>query len=313
VTHARIPILVIVGPTAVGKTEASVRVAERLQGEIISADSRQIYRGMDIGTAKPDAGLLRHVPHHLIDVVDAADAFSAARFALLAREAIRAIHARARRSVVVGGSGLYIRALLDGLFPGPPASPPVRAKLQEIVRKLGSRELHARLSEVDPEAAGAIHPNDAVRLVRALEVFELTGDPITRLRETVLEEEPALEATLIGLTRDRQDLYDRIDRRVDRMMEEGLAEEVRRLEEAGSAGDRSWKAVGYREIASAIRGEISMADAVERTKRSTRRYAKRQITWFSRDPRITWVVLGRDSGPSEVAEEILSRTPDCMK
>jgi tRNA dimethylallyltransferase len=308
--HVRI--LVIVGPTAVGKTETSILVAERMNGEIISADSRQIYRRMDIGTAKPEPEYLARVPHHLIDVVDPSDEFNAVEFARLAREAISDIHARDRYPIVVGGSGLYIRALLEGLFLGPPASPKVRAQLHQVVAEMGSSELHARLSEVDPDAAAKIHPNDVVRIVRAMEVFMLTGDPISRLRERMSEDDPLLDPTIVGLTRDRDALYVRINQRVDQMMEDGFEDEVRQLLKEGGGDERSWDAVGYREIASAIREEISMEDAVEQVKMNSRRYAKRQMTWFSKDSRIQWIVLTPESTPEAVADEIVGivRGPD---
>ncbi len=306
-SDVRIPVLVIVGPTAVGKTEASILVAEKLKGEIVSADSRQIYRGMDIGTAKPEPDLLARIPHHIIDVADPGEEFNAVRFSRMAREAIADIHGRGRLPIVVGGSGLYIRALLDGLFLGPPASPQIRARLHEVVEELGSAELHARLSEVDPDSAAAIHPNDVVRLVRALEVFQLTGDPISRLRERLSEDKPPLDATAVGLARDRQDLYDRINRRVAGMVDAGFVEEVRRLMESGQMGGRSWKAVGYEEIAGSLGGQMSLHNALELMKRSTRRYAKRQMTWFSKDPRIQWIVLRRDARAEETADQILSR------
>ncbi|MCK4547126.1 MAG: tRNA (adenosine(37)-N6)-dimethylallyltransferase MiaA [Candidatus Eisenbacteria sp.] len=307
-TDSGVPILLIVGPTAVGKTEISVLVAEHLNGEIISADSRQIYRGMDIGTAKPEPQLLARAAHHLIDVADPGEDFNAVRFAGMAREAIVDIHGRGRYPIVVGGSGLYIRALLDGLFLGPPASPRIRAELQQVIEELGSPELHARLEEVDADAAQAIHPNDAVRIVRAMEVFMLTGDPISRLRERVSEDNPPLDATVVGLTRNREDLYDRINRRVDQMMDAGLVDEVRRLVEQGRGGERSWDAVGYREIAASLRGDISLEQALQQIRTNSRRYAKRQITWFSKDPRVQWIALSPASRAKDIAEEIVALT-----
>lgn len=303
----RVPVLVLVGPTAVGKTEAAVCLAERVKGEIVSADSRQIYRGMDVGTAKPAPGLLRRVPHHLIDVADPRESFNAVRYASLARAAIDKIHARGRVPVIVGGSGLYIRALLDGLFLGPPASPQTRAELRSVAERFGPRELHARLAEIDPDSAAHIHPNDVIRLVRALEVFVLTGDSITRLKEHVAEERTPIEAALFGFARDRRDLYGRIDARVDRMMAEGFLDEVRSL--MASAGDDApgLNTLGYRELAASLREETDLDEAVDSVKRNTRRYAKRQITWFSKDPRIQWIALSPASVPEEGAQEILCR------
>jgi len=305
--EVEIPVLVIVGPTAVGKTEAAVLAAEQMNGEIVSADSRQIYRGMDVGTAKPEPEFLRRVPHHLLDVGSPAERFNAVRFARLARRAIADIHGRGRLALVVGGSGLYLRALLDGLFLGPPASAPIRAQLSEVADRRGVGELHARLAEVDPDSARRIHPNDRVRLVRALEVFLLTGDPMSRLRERIEEDTVALDATWVGLARERVDLYGRIDARVDAMIEAGWVEEVRRLESSGSGPKPGLDAVGYREILTFLRGERHLEAAVALIKRNTRRYAKRQITWFSKDARISWIALGPATPAEEVARQIMSR------
>ncbi|NLM38952.1 MAG: tRNA (adenosine(37)-N6)-dimethylallyltransferase MiaA [Firmicutes bacterium] len=293
----KIPLLVIVGPTAVGKTALSLKLAEELKGEIISADSMQIYQGMDIGTAKPSPAEQARIPHHLIDVVPPTEAFNVQDWVMLAEEAIQDITLRGNTPIVSGGTGLYVNALIDGfLFPDTSADPELRRQLEQRGRENPSA-LHKELADVDPETAQRLHPNDIRRVVRALEVYYRTGEPISTLQKKASTTERPYELLYIGLTRDRAELYERINLRVDQMIDEGLIEEVRTLVERflESADDpaklTALQALGYKEIIWGLTGEKTMAEAVELLKRDTRRYAKRQLSWFKRDERIRWFNL----------------------
>lgn len=289
-------LLIIVGPTAVGKTSVSLALAEDIGAEIISADSMQVYRGMDIGTAKPAPSERARVPHHLIDVAGPKDEFSAGGFLRLAEEAIEDIRRRGKTPLVVGGTGLYVRALTDGLFEGPKADPELRESLMERERIGGAGTLHRLLAESDPRAAARIHPSDLRRVVRALEVYCKGGVPITgRHDEHRAEKEasPARPVRIVGLTRDRAELYRRIDARVDSMMEQGFLGEVMRLRESGCMRDMAaMQALGYKQLLAHLDGEFDLAEAVRRIKRDTRHFAKRQYTWFNADARVRWVDAG---------------------
>ncbi len=283
-------IVIILGPTSSGKTELAVRLAERLDGEIINADSMQVYRGMDVGTAKPSAELRSRVPHHLLDIVDPSEPFSASDFRREAARAIAEIHSRGRRAFVVGGTGLYIKALLKGLVDSPSGTESIRQELEEAARTLGSGELLRRLAEVDPETAGRLHPNDQVRIIRALEVYLQTGRPISRYRSEHDFTGDYYEYVKIGIAVERSELYRRIEERVERMMAEGLAEEVKRLLDRGfSPHLKPLRAIGYKEVCAFFAGDYSLEEAVRLIKRDTRRYAKRQLTWFRQDNEIKWV------------------------
>lgn len=302
-------LVAIVGPTAVGKTDVSLEVACRLGAEIVSCDSMQVYRYMDIGTAKPSPSERLRVPHHLIDVVDPGETFNVARFQELAQAAIDDISARGRVPLLVGGTGLYVRAIIDGfLFPWEGASPEIRRKLEEEADAHGAPALHARLEEVDPAAARRIHPNDARRIVRALEVHETTGQPISEMwRRGGGRKMRVDRLVIIGLVRDRAAIYERIDRRCDAMIEQGLVDETRGLLERGyERALTAGQALGYKEIVEHLQGRCALADAIEAIKRNTRRYAKRQLTWFRADPRIEWIDLGTPSAVSEAATCVLA-------
>ncbi|MCR4401711.1 MAG: tRNA (adenosine(37)-N6)-dimethylallyltransferase MiaA [Firmicutes bacterium] len=309
-THTSPDVLVvIVGPTAVGKTDVSMEVAARLPGEIVSCDSMQVYRHMDIGTAKPSPAERSLVPHHLIDVVDPDEAFNVAIFQELARAAIRDIASRGLVPVLVGGTGLYVRAAVDDfLFPWGGTSPELRRELKAEAKVHGAPALHQRLVEVDPVAAHRIHPNDARRIIRALEVHAVTGRPISEMwRKGGAGRMRVDRLVMVGLVREREALYERIDRRCDAMIRDGLVDETRALldrgyERALTAG----QALGYKEIVDHLRGMCSLSDAVEAMKRNTRRYAKRQLTWFRADPRVEWVDLGSFSSVREAATCVLA-------
>ncbi|HWQ68464.1 MAG TPA: tRNA (adenosine(37)-N6)-dimethylallyltransferase MiaA [Patescibacteria group bacterium] len=286
------PLIVLVGPTAVGKSSMALAVAERVGGEIIAADSMQVYRGFDIGTAKPSADERRRVPHHLLDLVEPDQPFTAADYVRLASAAIADIRARKRLPIMVGGTGLYLRALFRGLFGGPWEMTPLRETLYQEAERVGSAALHQRLEITDPEAAAAIHPNDLFRVVRALEVAAVSGLPISTLRaEARRNHEPVPGPVLrFGLGRNRQELYQRIEARVEAMMTQGLLSEVQGLLDRGySSTLRPLRAIGYRHMIGYLKGQIRLDDAVAALKRDTRRYAKRQLTWFRHEDEIEWL------------------------
>lgn len=288
-------VVALVGPTGSGKTALSLGLAARWNAEIVNADSRQVYRAMDIGTAKPRAPERARVAHHLFDLRTPAEPLDVAEFAALARAAIGAIAARGRNPLVVGGSGLYLRVLRGGIFPGPPASPTIRRELEALAAARGIEYLRARLAEVDPEAAARIGYRDLYRTVRALEVFQLTGRPISVHQREHRFAARDFATLTVGLAMERRRLYEAINRRFDAMIAEGLVEEVRALLAAGyDPGAPPLSTVGYRQIVSAVRGEIALAEAVAAAKRETRRLAKRQLTWFRADPEIVWIDAERE-------------------
>lgn len=276
-------LVVIVGPTGAGKTRLAMELAARAGGEVVSADSQQVYVGMDIGTGKVGAEERARVPHHLLDVVRPDEEMTAARFLELADQAIAEIAARGRRVIVCGGTGLYVRALLLGLFDGPPASPAIRAELAELARTRGSAALHEELRRVDPAAAAKIDPNDEKRTIRALEVFRITGETMSahQARHDHRSLPLRYEARLVGVAPEREALYRAIDARVDGMIEAGLEQEVERLRERGFRPPlRSQQAIGYAELHDAIEGRVDRARAIELIKRNSRHYARRQLSWY---------------------------------
>jgi tRNA dimethylallyltransferase len=290
----------LVGPTGAGKSALAIEVAEQLGAEIVNADSRQFYLGLDIGTAKPTVGERRRVPHHLIDVRTPDRPLDVAEFGALARSAIADIAARGRRPLVVGGSGLYLRVLRGGIFPGAPASPQTRARLAAIAAARGVPYLHSRLAEVDPEAARRIGHNDLYRIVRALEVYEATGEPISRHQRRHAFAGVGYATLVAGIAPERKRLYEAIDRRFDAMIAAGFVDEVRGLLARGCLPDTApLKTIGYKQIAAFVRGEVALDDAIALAKRDSRRLAKRQMTWFRRDPEIRWL------DPSRAAQQAL--------
>ncbi|MCR4438829.1 MAG: tRNA (adenosine(37)-N6)-dimethylallyltransferase MiaA [bacterium] len=310
VERGRVTIPVIVGPTAAGKSAVALNVASRLGAEIVSADSRQVYKFMDIGTAKPTLEERALVPHHLIDIRQPDEYYSAGEYARDAAAAVAGILARGRFPIVVGGSGFYIKALVDGLFGPKVADPALRARLRQEAQDLGVQALWQRLADVDPVSAACLHPNDAQRIIRALEVYESTGVPIS-LHQARHRPEPSFGWHFLGLRWPRQELYARIERRVDEMMAEGLEQEVRQLLALGY-DERlvSLRTVGYKEMFAFIRGELSLEEAVVQIKQHTRNYAKRQMTWFRRDARVGWVDVNEAEGLAQAerqVEEIIAR------
>jgi tRNA dimethylallyltransferase len=286
----RIKVGFIVGPTGSGKSALAMIVAERLGAEIVNADSRQLYAGMDIGTAKPSAEERGRVPHHLIDVRTAERPLDVAEFVAMGRAAILDIARRGRKALVVGGSGFYLRALRGGIFSGPSASSEIRAELEEIAAERGIPFLHDELMKIDPPSASRIQRNDLYRIVRALEVHRITGIPISVHQERHRFAEREFDTLTIALKVPRAQLYEGINQRFDAMVAAGFVEEVRRLVAAGYSPERApLNSIGYREITAFIRGEMALAAAVELAKRKTRQFAKRQLTWFHNEEDVTWV------------------------
>ena len=282
------PLLVIAGPTATGKTATALGLAERLNGELVGADSVQVYRGFDIGSAKPTPNELGSIAHHLIDVIDPDQDIDAAGYAKLADEAIGAIRDRGRLPIVVGGTGLWIRALIRGLVQVPPVDLTVRRRLEEAVEAQGAPALHRRLGEVDPTSADAVHPNDALRIVRALEVYEQTGTPLGSLRAEHALGKPRYTTVFVVIDMDREAHASVIRSRTEHMMEAGWLEEVRAIRARWGDDVRPLGSVGYREVLEHLQGEAPIEETLRRIQKSTRLYAKRQRTWFKGEPGVSW-------------------------
>lgn len=300
-------VIVIGGPTGCGKTAFSVMLAEKLGAEIINADSMQVYRGMDIGTAKPTADEKKGIPHHLLDIVNPDEEFNAARYRSEALPIIRDIHRRGKVCLVVGGTGLYIRGLLGGLFSAPPADSSLRERLRSEIQDVGPKILHQRLAILDPDAAGDIHPNDRVRIVRALELISLTGRRPSELARQHGFRDRDVRGLMLCLELDREGLYKRIDKRTDQMIASGLREETEGLLFSGYSPQlKSMKALGYRHMTAHLLEGVPFCDAVEKMKTDTRRYAKRQMTWFRSDPSTRWVAPGDASRALAMIEGFLT-------
>jgi tRNA dimethylallyltransferase len=296
--------LAIVGPTASGKTPASLLLAERLNGEIISADSRQIYKYLDIGTAKPARADRKRVKHYFIDVLEPDEEYSAGQFAKEARHVVAKILERRKLPILVGGSGLYVKSVIDGLFEGAGKDPEVRARLADQLVREGVESLFEGLKKVDPVTAAKMTEVKPRRVIRALEVYYITGKPLSEFHAEQ-ETKPEFTAIQVGLNWKRQELYDRINQRVDRMISDGLVDEVRSLRARGY--DRRLNAlntVGYKEVFDYLDGSRSLEDTITLIKRNSRRFAKRQLTWFRADKRIQWVSMSRTKMLSEVESEI---------
>jgi tRNA dimethylallyltransferase len=285
----------------------SLHLADALGGaEIVAADSRQLYRGLDVGTGKPDAAARARVPHHMLDLLEPSEVANAARYARAARAAIAAIRARGRAAIVVGGSGLYVRALLSGLFAGPGRDAPFRERLRARAERVGWPALHAELAARDPATAARVHPNDAVRVTRALEIIEGTGMPASEARRRGAGPPIGVKARAFAIEWPREALDERIARRFDAMLAAGLVEEVRGLLARGVAPDApALRAPGYAEIVRHVRGDISLEEATALAVRATRRYAKRQMTWFRKVPDLAWTRAEDDA--ARVADAIVAR------
>lgn len=301
------PLVIIAGPTASGKTAAAVELAVRVGGEIISADSMQIYRGLDIGTAKPTEEEKRGIPHHLLDVAEPEEPFSVADFAALARQAIGAAAARGALPILAGGTGLYLRAVADHLdFSQGEWNPAIRENLKRRAEEEGNEALHRELEKIDPASAARIHPNDQKRMIRALEVVQVTGMTMTEYQKQAAERPSPYRTLWVGLLWDREILYERINRRVDQMLSDEWIEEVRRMYPRMRQTAR--QSIGYKELEQYLQGECTLEEAAEEIKRATRRYAKRQMTFFRADKRIKWIDATKKTA-AQVADEI-ERLPE---
>lgn len=304
------PLLVVVGPTGVGKTAVAVHLARRLAIEVVNADSRQVYRGMDIGTAKPTPEERRAVRHYGIDVVDPDQPYHAARFRTEALAAIGEIGSRGALPLVVGGTGLYVRALLKGLHGAPPSDPVVRRELEHFVAEHGAPALHARLAASDADAARVLHPNDRVRIVRAMEIRMLAergGVAVATERADWTRRVEDWRLVMIGLARERSLLNRGLAERAREMVARGMMDEVRTLLAAGYDDTLpAMGGIGYRQFAAVARGRLAADEALRLTIRDTCRYAKRQMTWFARDPEIRWLDIDRIGGTEAAAEQIAS-------
>jgi len=283
------PLLIaLVGPTAAGKSALALRLAEAQGGEIVSCDSLQVYRGLDVGSAKPTPAERRRVPHHLLDVVDPDEPFSAADYARRARVALVSIRERGAAPFVVGGTGLYLRALLRGLFAGPSRDEVLRARLEAMAERHGERRLHRWLARVDPASAARIEAADRVRVVRALEVFHKTGRPLSGHHEGGAEPLHGFTVRLLGLAPPRETLRAAVEARTDRMLADGLVEETRGLIERYGAEVRPLQSIGYRQAAAVVRGAVGVEQARRDIVKETMRYAKRQMTWFRHQEQVAW-------------------------
>lgn len=282
-------IVVIIGPTAVGKTKLSIALAKRFNGEIISGDSMQVYKGLDIGTAKIKQEEMEGIPHYLIDIKEPDESFSVAEFQSLVKQHIKDISNRGKLPIIVGGTGLYIQSVIYGYqFSHVPSSDQgIREKLEKKALEEGNQALHDQLKQIDPISAERIHPNNIRRVIRALEVYYCTGKTMSELQNK--KQELCYDAALLGLTMEREELYDRINQRVDKMIEEGLLKEVRKLYDSGLSGEcQSIQGIGYKELYEYFSGKATLEEAIEKLKQNSRRYAKRQLTWFRNKIPVKW-------------------------
>ena len=303
------PLIILTGPTAVGKTDLSIRLAKAIGGEIISADSMQVYRYMDIGSAKVTPEEMQGIPHHLIDVLEPFEDFNVVIFQQLAKKALEEIYAHGKIPIVAGGTGFYIQALLYDIdFRENPEGQQIREELEQLAREKGSDYLHAMLAEADPESAQAIHSNNVKRVIRALEYDRQTGEKISEHNEAERQKESPYDFLYYVVNTDRSRLYERIERRVDQMLEQGLVQEVETLKRMGCRrGMVSMQGLGYKEILDYLNGDCTLEEAVYVLKRDTRHFAKRQITWFKRERDVRWLNLPEfDYDKNKVLDHLLT-------
>ncbi|MDW7657370.1 MAG: tRNA (adenosine(37)-N6)-dimethylallyltransferase MiaA [Bacillota bacterium] len=296
-------VIVVTGPTASGKSDTAILLAEQLDGEIVSADSMQVYRGMDIGTAKVDETMRRRIRHHLIDICDPGEPFSVAAYQLLAEKAIKDILARGKRPIVCGGTGQYLSALIDGLtFAPAPADPMLRRELEKKADQLGLPDLWLELEQLDPDSASRISPNDRKRIIRALEIYSLTGQPMSWHDARSRIRQPVFAYQTFCLTHDRPVLYERINNRVLQMMQKGLLDEVHLLLDKGvPVGSTSLQAIGYKELIAYLQGDCLLEQAVAKIQQASRNYAKRQLTWFRKMNSVCWL---ENENPEDACRKI---------
>lgn len=295
------PLIILTGPTAVGKTSLSIQLAKALNGEIISADSMQVYQHMDIGSAKVTQAEMEGIPHHLIDVLEPWEEFNVTRFQSMAKEAMEGIYARGHVPIVTGGTGFYIQALAYDIdFKENEGSADIRRELERLGEEQGGEYLHQMLAKIDPESAGMIHANNRKRVIRAIEYYQMTGEPISEHNRREREKASPYQLFYYVLTCDRQALYGRIEQRVDQMLKAGLVEEVKKLKEMGCTRSMvSMQGLGYKEILDYLDGTCTLEEAVYVLKRDTRHFAKRQITWFKRERDVRWLILEEFGGDRE--------------
>jgi len=296
--------IVIVGPTASGKSRLGIILAKRYGGEIIGCDALQLYRHMDIGTAKVSAIERKEVPHHMLDILDPTEECSAGAYQELARRALAGIRAREHIPFIVGGTGFYLSALIEGLFEGPSRDESLRVRMRKIVERKGAETLHRALRRVDPDSAERIAAADGERIIRAYEMYLVSGKPMSWWQEKPRMALEGYRWLKIGILTARKTLYERIDKRVEKMIQSGFLEEVRRLLQMFPEDAPAFKAIGYRQMIDHVQGRISLEEAIEDTKKESRRYAKRQMTWFRRDPEIKW--MGDEEDLEKVAEKVSS-------
>ncbi|MRX70683.1 tRNA (adenosine(37)-N6)-dimethylallyltransferase MiaA [Bacillus lacus] len=299
-------VAVLIGPTAVGKTNMSIQLAKKLNAEIISGDSMQIYRELDIGTAKIKSEEMEGIPHHLIDIKEPHEEFSAAEFQSRARKLIDEIASRGKLPFIVGGTGLYIQSVLfDYRFADIPSDQKYRTALEEYISNHGASELYKKLMDIDPQSAERIHPNNTRRLVRALEIYHCTGITMTEYLDQQ-EQHQRYENAIVGLSMERDNLYERINRRIDLMMGEGLLQEVEMMLRRGLRSSQSAKAIGYKELFGYFDGTIELQEAVDQLKQNSRRYAKRQFTWFRNKMDVQWYDITPPVSIDETADDIFT-------
>lgn len=302
-------VIVICGPTGIGKTATAIEIAEANTAEIIGADSMQIYRHMDIGTAKPTAAEQARVRHHMIDIIDPDTPFDAVRFAELARDTAAQLHDRGILPLVVGGTGLYIKSFLYGMFESDPVDSKIRERLKKEADDQGIALLYDRLKRCDPASADRLHPNDTYRIIRALELFEATGKPISEYQNTHAFSGQHYDVLKIGLNMDRALLYERINQRVDAMIAAGFVDEVKKLLDAGYTADlKSMQSIGYRHIVDYLQGRLTREECSRTLKRDHRRYAKRQLTWFGADDEIIWKEPGQVEDIKNIVNEFINNS-----
>jgi tRNA dimethylallyltransferase len=305
-SEQKIPLLAIVGPTAVGKTALAIKIAQRLGGEIVSADSVQVYRYLNIGTAKPSLEERGGIAHHLIDIVDPTVNFTVYDYQTAAKDCIFEIHGRGNIPILSGGTGLYFKAVVDQyIFSSNKSSPRIRKRLEEEYHNQGKDYLYGLLKKSDPVTARRIHPNDQRRMIRALEFFYLTGEPISSQQELTEKKKSPYILTIIGLTMKRNYLYQRVNDRIELMLEKGLIEEVKDLLQKGYHGGlKSMQSLGYKHMIKYLKGEWDWETTIAFFKRDTRRYAKRQLTWFRSDKRIIWLELDPSVDLNTISDNI---------
>jgi len=298
---------VLTGPTACDKTEIGFTVAQKIKGEIISADSMLFYRGMDIGTAKPSLDMRELVPHHFIDIIDPWESYSVGRYVDDVESLIDAADSKDRKFLIVGGSPLYVKGLVDGIFNGPEADWDIRRELEVLADEKGNQHVHDILQKIDPVKAVELHPNNLRRIIRAIEVYRITGKPVSKLQEEYKLARKSYQFNILCIAREREDIYRRINERVGTMFDKGLVDEVKSLlENPEGLSKQAKQALGYKEVIQYLDGELTLDDAKEMVKQSTRRFAKRQMTWFRSFPDVQWLEAEELEGSGSISDEIIT-------